>query len=134
MIGLGLLHLAVLGIDASPYFGQWATLQLWSLEHWKPLADQQASLLASNAAFWSTLGSFAVPTILLGILLLRLEADRIAIPASIGWLFAAWQLLCSVVMEPAGFVLGLLVAIALLAGLYRQRQSGGRGSGSMRPA
>ena len=124
MIALSLVHLVVLGIDASVYFPEWATFQLWSFEHWKPLAAQTPVMLASNAAFWSTLGSFAVPTIMLAGLVLRLDKNRITIPVWVGWAFVAWQLVCGLVMEPAGFVAGLAIGTALLIGLYRGRHFG----------
>lgn len=117
LIALGLLHLAVLGIDAFNYFGRWAQLQLWTFEHWGPLTTQSAEMVQSNAAFWSTVGSFAVPTIVLGYVLFWLDQKNIVVPVGVGWGLLAWQMAGAAVMLPAGFILGVGVTLVLLVGL-----------------
>lgn len=124
MIAVSVLHMMVLGLDAAPYLGQWIRLQLWSMEHWKPISTQSFEMLSSNAAFWSTLGSFAVPTGILGYVLLWADRKNMTIPVGVGWAFLVWQLLCTLVIEPAGFVIGLVIAVALLIGLYQDRGAG----------
>jgi hypothetical protein len=65
MVVVGILHMIVLGIDAVGEIPGWVRFELWTAEHWRPLRAQAPELLVSNAAFWSTIGSFAVPLIML---------------------------------------------------------------------
>lgn len=120
VMALSVVHLATLGIDASAYASAWATFGLWSTEHLLPLADQSPTMVASNAAFWMTMGSMAVPAFLLGYLILRLDQSGVIIPVEIGWVFLVWQVACALIMQPSGFIVSVVIAIALLVGLRRQ--------------
>ena len=121
MMALGVVHLATLGIDASTYVPSWAALSLWSTEHLSPLADQSPAMVASNAAFWMTMGSMAVPGFLLGYLIYRLDQRGVFIPVEIGWIFLVWQVACALIMQPSGFIVSVGIAAFLLVGLRRQR-------------
>lgn len=120
MMALSVVHLAILGIDASTYASGWAGLDLWSTEHLLPLADQSPAMVASNAAFWMTIGSMAVPAFLLGYLIYRLDRRGVAIPVEIGWTFLVWQIACALIMQPSGFIASVLIAASLAVGLHRQ--------------
>ncbi|MFI8502141.1 DUF6463 family protein [Streptomyces sp. NPDC085524] len=66
--------------------------------------------------FWSLPGSFAVPLILLGLLLARMARTGQEVPRYVPWTLAAWVLLSGWILEPAGFPLGLIpVTLLLLA-------------------
>jgi hypothetical protein len=119
LIGLGLLHMVVLGVDALPEISGWFRLEQWTLAHWQPFASQPTALAASGAAFWSTIGSFAIPMILLGALIVELARRGQAVPGYLGWTLLGWMLLASLIVEPSGFPLGVAIALCLVIGVRR---------------
>ena len=114
LIGLGLLHLAVLGLDAFSYAGDLARGRLWTWEHWGPLAGQRPELVAGGFAFWSTIASFAVPVMGLGALLVDLDRRGVLVPRGVFIGLGVWLLVCSALMPPSGFPFALVVIAALL--------------------
>lgn len=114
MIGIGVLHILVLGLDAVPLLDQWARGALWTSAHWQPLASQARDLLVGNAAFHSTIGSFAGPVIVFGFLLLWMERRAIVPPAFLGWGLGVWAAMASLVMEPSGYPLGFIPAVLIV--------------------
>lgn len=135
MMVLGVVHMLALGIDALNYVPGWARFDLWSLEHWRLLAQQSPAMVTSNAAFWMTIGSLAVPVFLLGYLVRDLDRRGIVIPVSVGWIFFIWQALCALIMQPSGFLVGGVIGLVLLVGLSRQHRavSSRRAAGSATP-
>lgn len=121
LIVLGAVHMVTIGIDALAFAPGWLGLGLWTTGHWLPFAAQPPDLLASNAAFWATLGSCAVPSIILGALIVKMTRDGIPVPQFVGWSLFLWLGLCTLLLEPSGFPLGLIISLALLAGIRRQR-------------
>ncbi len=119
MIGMGILHMLVLGMDALPMLPSWLTGSLWTLEHWQPVMTQSPTVLAGNAVFHSTLGSFALPMIVFGFLVLWMDRRRLVPPAFVGWGIGAWALLAGLVMEPSGYPLGLIPAVLLVLAARR---------------
>ena len=119
MIGMGLLHMLVLGIDALPMLPSWLTGSLWTLEHWQPVMTQSPELVTSGAVFHSTLGSFALPMIVFGFLVLWMDRRGLVPPAFVGWGIGAWALLAGLVMEPGGYPLGLVPAVLLVLAARR---------------
>jgi hypothetical protein len=77
----------------------------------------------SEAYFWSLLGSFAVPLLLLGALITRSAQEGRALPGYVTWTIAAWALGCAVIMEPSGFPLGLIpIGLLFAAEVMRRRR------------
>ncbi|TKT46789.1 hypothetical protein FDR95_20795 [Rhizobiaceae bacterium LC148] len=95
--------------------------ELWTAEHWRPLRAQAPELLVSNAAFWSTIGSFAVPLIMLGAVVIWLDKRQIFLPAFLGWSLLVWMVTASLIIEVSGFPLGIPIAICLILGVKQQR-------------
>lgn len=122
LIVLGSVHIVAIGIEALPFVLGWVRLGLWTTDHWLPFADQPSELLASNAAFWATLGSCAVPSIVLGALIVRMTQDGIQVPRFVGWSLCLWLGACALLLEPSGFPLGWIISILLLVGIRRQRK------------
>lgn len=120
IIAIGILHLLALGPDALDQISGWAAGGLWTWEHWKPVESQSADLVVSGFAFWSTIGSCAVPLILLGSLILWNLRQGIAIPRFIVFGLLGWSLLATLIMLPSGFPLLLLVASGLTLGVSRK--------------
>ncbi|WP_192936622.1 DUF6463 family protein [Sinorhizobium medicae] len=118
---IGILHMVVLGIDAAAEIPGWLRLELWTVEHWQPLRTQRLEVLASNAAFWSTVGSFALPLIMIGALVVWLGGKHLPLPSFLGWSLLAWIVVASLVIEVSGFPLGIPVAICLIIGARRQK-------------
>ena len=119
MIGLSALHLAALGKDAFAYLAGWMGGSLWTLEHWNPPSQMSPALLASNYAFWATLGSFAAPTAALGFLLRQRARERRGVPAACTAIVAGWTLISTLAMEPSGFALALIPAWLMLGATER---------------
>lgn len=117
IIGLGILHLVVLGLDASGYVPAWLAGGLWTLEHWEPVADQRETLVLQGFAFWSTIGSFAIPLIILGCLMVSMNKRGIPVPAFVGLSLLAWGITSALLMPPSGFPVFILVAAALCVGV-----------------
>jgi hypothetical protein len=120
IVALGLLHLVVLGADVPGELPRWASLNLWTFDHWQPVRSQEIDLALSNGIFWSTIGSFAVPTIFLGLLLIYAERRGWPIPPFVGWGLFAWTSLASLVMAPSGFPVAMAVTLLLGIGLQRK--------------
>lgn len=121
MMVIGILHMVVLGIDAAAEIPGWLRLELWTVEHWQPLRTQRLEVLASNAAFWSTVGSFALPLIMIGALVVWLGGKHLPLPSFLGWSLLAWIVVASLIIEVSGFPLGIPVAICLIIGARRQK-------------
>ena len=113
LMALGLLHLAAGAPDLLAALPGWSGGALWTTAHWAPVAGQPAALLASGLAFWTTLGSGAVPLILLGALLRWLARLGVAPPAGLAVGLALWGLAAAAVMLPSGFVLLPVLAAGL---------------------
>lgn len=121
LIAMGVLHAVVFGLEAAPHFGHWADGGLWSMEHLQPFGEQSLELLASNAVFWATLGSAAGPLMILGALILRLSRVGVTVPSFVGWSLVLWALAASIVMQPSGFPLAILIGLALVLASARSR-------------
>ena len=121
LIVLAVVHLLVLGIDVPAELPKWLEFSLWTLDHWQPLRAQPLDLALSSGVFWATAGSFAVPLLILGSLLLWLDRRGDPIPAFVGWTLAGWTALMTLLMPPSGFPLGLLIALCLAVGLERRK-------------
>lgn len=123
LIALGIVHMVVLGSDAVPELPKWLGLNLWTFEHWQPLHSQPHDLALSNGVFWSTVGSFAIPLMILGGLILWLDRRGQAIPAFVGWALVAWVLFATLIMLPSGFPVGLVIAACLVIAIQRQAKA-----------
>ena len=114
MIGMSVLHLIVLGMDAIALLPAWLSGHLWTLEHWQPVVTQSPDMAANGAVFHATLGSFALPMLVFGALVLWMDRRGLVPPAFVGWGIGAWALLAGLVMEPSGYPLGLIPAVLLV--------------------
>jgi hypothetical protein len=121
LVAISVLHILVLGVDALHALPGWLRLDLWTFDHWLPLASQPVELALSGGAFWSSVGSFAVPAMLLAGLLFWLDRKRMPIPAFVGWGLVAWTLAASLIMAPSGFPIAFIIALILAVGLQRRQ-------------
>ncbi|SCL71189.1 hypothetical protein GA0070606_5643 [Micromonospora citrea] len=70
---------------------------------------------ASLSVFWALPGSFVVPLVLLGLLVVRLGRRGERAPAYAGWALGGWAAGCALLIGPSGFLLGLVPAGLLIA-------------------
>ncbi|MGY5223178.1 hypothetical protein [Nocardia asiatica] len=66
------------------------------------------------ASFWLTTGSFGVPLVLVGVLVLWLDRRGIVPPPFVAWTLGIWSALAGVILEPAPWALAW-IAVGLLA-------------------
>lgn len=116
LIAISALHLVMFTYEARDLIPGWATGGLWTDAHWLPFLEQQPLLAANLNAYWATAGGFAVPLLLIGCLLLWLNARGVTPPAFIGWGLLAWSLLNAAIIEVSGFPAVVLMAIGVIIG------------------
>lgn len=109
LVGISLLHIAFFTVLTWRDWSAWATGALWGPD---PAAATEYQL---HMGFWALLGSFAAPMLLLGLVVIRLSRQGVALPAYLGWGLLAWVLVCAALVEPSGFPLGLIPAFLLIA-------------------
>jgi hypothetical protein len=107
VVAIAVLHTAVF-VPASPW-AAWFDGSLRSTE-----ADPE-----SVALFWALPGSFVVPVILLGLLMVRLGRQQQSVGLAFALTLMAWVSFCIWLVGPSGFMLvyvpaGLLVAASVL--------------------
>lgn len=120
LIAISVLHMLVLGMAALPSLSHWLSGGLWTMAHAADYAAQPLDILISGAAFWASLSSFAVPSIILGAMVIGMVRRGQRVPLYVGWGLLAWSTICSLVMEPSGFPAGIVLSGIMLVGLYRQ--------------
>lgn len=108
---IGVAHLVYFALKTRPHWGGWAGGVL----HGRTAIEDPANAV-SLSGFWSLPGSFAVPLILLGLLVSRMARTGQELPGYLAWTLAAWVLLCALVLEPSGFPLGIVPVTLLLLG------------------
>ncbi|MEU2120530.1 DUF6463 family protein [Nocardia niwae] len=117
MLVLGTGHLALLALFSWDDITGWIDRGIWAAV---PLTagdtTQTTRSLQNELTFWAGPGSFAVPLILLGVLIWQLAERGVAVPAGVGWGLAAWCSLGGVLLVPSpyfvGAVAGILVIVA----------------------
>ncbi|MGB2570986.1 hypothetical protein ACPFP2_21410 [Micromonospora citrea] len=116
MATIGVLHTAV--FLPHPYWGGWLAGGLRSGEG----GD------ASLSVFWALPGSFVVPLVLLGLLVVRLGRRGERVPGYAGWALGGWAAGCVLLIGPSGFLLGFVPAGLLIAeDVLARRRGEGRG-------
>jgi hypothetical protein len=108
LVSLGVLHLLLTLWLSRTYIGGWLAGSAW----FPPGGVSELS--PSVGAFWLTLGSFGLPQILLGGLVMRLARTGGTVPGYVGWGLAVWGVVCAAVFEPSPFITVLVPAIMLL--------------------
>lgn len=117
LVTLGVGHLAIGTVARHHTIADWARRGLWStvsIEMGTKTPPATESLI-DVATYWSGIGSFAVPTAVLGALIIERAVHDEAVPAWAGWTIGTWCAVAGVILEPAPWPLGV-VAGALVAG------------------
>ncbi|MBT1156058.1 hypothetical protein J1C56_10680 [Aminobacter anthyllidis] len=117
LIALGIIHLLVLGADIPAELLNWSSLNMWTWDHWAPLRAQPLDLALSGGVFWQSIGSLAVPLLILGALIFWLDRHGLPIPVFVGWGLVVWTAILTAIMPPSGLPVVLIVSIVLTVGL-----------------
>lgn len=118
LIAMGVVHLVGMGAQTTQYVDDWFTGSLWGLSR-----AEFTSPSGAGGAFWLVVASFAVPLLLLGVLVVHLAKRGAAVPESIGWGLAAWCVFGSVILEPAPLALGLFPAVLIVLAARAARRT-----------
>ncbi|MFE7746423.1 DUF6463 family protein [Nocardia sp. NPDC057455] len=117
MVVLGTGHMFLLALTAWEDVTGWIDRGLWAavpLELADGDAVQTTESLRNEVTFWAGPGCFAVPLILLGLLIWHLAGRGVAVPAGIGWGLAAWCALGGVLLVPSPFFVGIVAGILVI--------------------
>lgn len=112
LVFLGALHSSLALALSSRYFSDWMSLRLW-IDDW----DVRA-LPPAVGAFMFGPGSFGLPLVLVGLLVIWMDRRGITPPDFLAWTLLVWTVLCTVV-TPAPWVLAGIAAVLLLLGARR---------------
>ncbi|WP_264031676.1 DUF6463 family protein [Cellulosimicrobium sp. SH8] len=114
LVTLGAGHLAIVSAVGRDRLAAWVDAGLWAAVPLFPGARPSAATLDDQVVFWSGVGSFAVPLVLLGGLVWWLASRRIVPPAAVGWGLVAWFTLGAVVLVPSPMIVGALAGALLV--------------------
>ncbi|WP_280382516.1 DUF6463 family protein [Nocardia wallacei] len=91
----------------------WFNGQLWQLD------EGVTPMSQPMATFWLTTGSFGIPLVMIGLLVVWLDRRDIVPPLFLAWMLGIWSLVCGVIMEPAPWPLAWIAVGLLVAGAHR---------------
>jgi hypothetical protein len=114
IVFLGVGHLLAGLVLTSPHYADsWFSARLW-----RP-SEGIVEMSPTMAAFWLTTGSFGLPLIVVGMIVLWLDRRGIVPPPFIAWTLGIWSVVAAVIFAPAPWVLVWLAGGLLLAGARR---------------
>ncbi|QIS21477.1 DUF6463 family protein [Nocardia terpenica] len=96
---------------AARHAGTWFSGGLWG--------DDFAAMSPADSAYWLSLSSFGIPLVLLGLTILWLDRQGIAVPRFLPWALGIWTVVDMVVLEPTPAPIMLLASVLLLLGASR---------------
>ncbi|MGW1772682.1 DUF6463 family protein [Streptomyces sp. NPDC002104] len=114
-VAIGGLHTALFAFASRSHWGGWLAGDLRGAD-----PDTHAETVR---LFWALPGGFAVPLILLGLLLSRMARTGQDVPRYVGWVLAGWVVLAAWILGPSGFPLGLVPAALLILASRGRRGS-----------
>lgn len=116
-IGAGHMVTA-LALTAPEHAEAWLTRGIWG--------EDLAAMSSANGAYWLTFGSFGVPQVVIGLLVLWLDRRGLVPPTFIAWTLAANAVLCGLIFGPAPWPVDLVAAGLLLVAARRARREAAR--------
>ncbi len=108
-VGVGHLLLSTMGTRRI-----WAKIARAGWWNTLTLTPAELEQFERASGFWATAGSFGVPAILLGGMVVWAGQQGLAAPVWLGWGLLAWALLCASVAPRSGFWAFLVPAILLI--------------------
>jgi uncharacterized membrane protein YedE/YeeE len=119
IVVISALHLAFFLFRSLEYVPDWVSGALWTPVGFdEPMPQEQAF-------FWQLVASFAVPLLLVGLLLTRFAKDGRALPAYVTWVLAGWVLVSALILLPSGIPLLLVPSALLVAARRMTRRAAG---------
>ncbi|WP_330228965.1 DUF6463 family protein [Nocardia sp. NBC_00508] len=113
---LGFGHTAASYVLTAPeHADSWFSAELWKPE------EGVTEMSPAMASFWLTAGSFGVPLMVLGMVVLWLDRRGIVPPLFIAWTLGIWSVVAAVTLEPAPWALAWVAVGLLAAGVRRAR-------------
>ncbi|MBY3217744.1 hypothetical protein HFO21_25860 [Rhizobium laguerreae] len=121
LTALGVGHLILITIFQGSKMLDWVTQGLWAAVPLK--IGMQPTVEASQNAvvFWASVGSFAIPSILLGVLQWTLAGRGIAPGVWLGWAVTVWFAMLTLLLVPSPGILGVIAGIFFLVAARRAR-------------
>jgi len=111
LVFFGFGHLVgAMALTSWQHADSWFTADLWRLD------EGVVNMSPAMAAFWLTTGSFSVPLVVIGLIVLWLNRRDVVPPPFIGWTIGIWSVVAAVILEPSPFVLVSIASGLLLAG------------------
>ncbi|RXZ71664.1 DUF6463 family protein [Agromyces albus] len=111
-IGGSVIHLVLTSIARADVWRDIASAGWWGTVTLRPSAEQ----LRFAEAFWITPGSFAVPLLALGILVVFSARQGNRVPGVLGWILAIWGVFCASLLPVSGAWLFIVVGALFVAG------------------
>ncbi|MGW0531185.1 DUF6463 family protein [Streptomyces sp. NPDC003032] len=96
---------------AADHAGAWFGGKLWH--------DELSAMGPANSAYWLSLGSFGVPLVVVGLMVLWLERRGITPPSFIAWTLGLWTVADAVILLLTPWPVLLVASGLLLAGARR---------------
>ncbi|KAA1429218.1 DUF6463 family protein [Nocardioides antri] len=119
LVLLGVGHVVVSVLVDHARVADWLGDGLWATVPLVP--EQTVDEQATVAAFWGGVGSFAVPLVLLGLLVRHLAARGVPVPAWVGWGVAGWCVLGGVMLVPSPFFVGVVPGLLIVLAARDER-------------
>ena len=98
----------------------WVTQGLWAAVPLK-VAQPSIEALQNAVVFWASIGSFAIPSILLGVLQWTLAGRSITPGSWLGWAVIVWFALLTLLLVPSPGILGVIAGILFLVATRQAR-------------
>ncbi len=115
------VHLTLTLMNGAEVWAGIVSAGWWNTVTLRPNADQ----LQRAGAFWVSIGSFAVPLLLLGILAVLSGRNGQRIPGALGWVLVGWGILGASLLPVSGAWAFIVVGLLFAAGdrdRLRQRE------------
>lgn len=111
-IGGSVIHLVLTSIARTDVWRDIVSAGWWGTVTLRPSAEQ----LQVAEAFWLTPGSFAVPLLVLGALVVISARKGNRVPGVLGWILAAWGIFCASLLPVSGAWLFIVIGVLFVAG------------------
>lgn len=106
------IHMVLTSISRAGVWADIVAAGWWNTVTLRPSADE----LRFAEAFWLTLGSFAVPLFMLGVLVVFAARRGHRVPGVLGWILVVWGILGASLLPVSGAWLFIVVGILFVAG------------------
>jgi hypothetical protein len=121
LIMLGVGHLILITIFQGSKMLDWVAHGLWAAVPLRVGTQPSVEVLQNAVVFWASVGSFAIPSILLGVFQWTLAGRGVTTGAWLGWAVIIWFALLSLLLVPSPGILGVVAGISFLIATRRAR-------------